>query len=72
VRVLGPDHPDTLGARAHLARYLGEAGQAALAASQFSDLLADCLRVLGPGHPLIRTAQDHLAYWQDRQEAGED
>ena len=67
---LGPDHPDTLTARANLASMLGEAGQPAQAAAQYRDLLDDFLRVLGPDHPHTLTARANLAYWQDRQEAG--
>ena len=60
---LGPDNPDTLTARANLARWLGEAGQPAQAAEQFRDLLGDFLRVLGPDHPDTLTARGSLAYW---------
>jgi len=60
---LGPDHPDTLNARANLAWWLGEAGQPAHAAEQFRDLLADRLRVLGPDHPGTLTARGNLACW---------
>ena len=38
-RVLGPEHPDTLRARADLARWTGEAGDAAGARDQFAALL---------------------------------
>ena len=41
VRVLGPDHPDTLATRNNLARWLGEAGQVQEAISQYEQLLAD-------------------------------
>jgi len=57
----------TLATRANLARCLGLAGQPAQAASQYRDLLADCIRVLGPDHPDTLTARDQLAYWQYRQ-----
>ena len=63
LRVLGPDHPDTLTTRANLADWLGEAGQPAQAASQFRELLADRLRVLGPDHPDTLTALGNLARW---------
>jgi hypothetical protein len=51
LRVLGPDHPDTLITRANLARWRGEAGDPAGAAIAFEALLTDYLRVLGPDHP---------------------
>ena len=38
-RVLGPEHPDTLAARANLARWTGEAGDAAAARDLFAALL---------------------------------
>ena len=38
-RILGPEHPDTLTARADLARWTGEAGDAAGARDQFAALL---------------------------------
>ncbi|MCW2144250.1 hypothetical protein [Actinoplanes cyaneus] len=47
LRVLGPDHPDTLTTRANLARWLGNAGEpASVVATAFNALLADRLRVL--------------------------
>ena len=38
-RVLGPEHPDTLAARASLAYWTGQAGDAAAARDQFAALL---------------------------------
>jgi hypothetical protein len=61
--VLGPDHPSTLTARSNLAGWLGETGQPAQAATQYRDLLNDCLRVLGPDHPQTLSARDQLSYW---------
>jgi hypothetical protein len=51
MRVLGPDHPDTLTTRNNLAYWRGEAGDASGAAAATEQLLADSLRVLGPDHP---------------------
>ena len=45
-RVHGPDHPHTLTTHGNLARWLGEAGDPAGAATAFEALLADQLRVL--------------------------
>ncbi|GAB7110710.1 hypothetical protein JCM4814A_90270 [Streptomyces phaeofaciens JCM 4814] len=50
-RVFGKDHPETLSARANLARWKGEAGDSAGAAAAFEQLLADRQRVLGNNHP---------------------
>ena len=62
-RVLGPEHPDTLTARANLARWTGQAGDAAAARDQFAALLPVRERVLGPEHPDTLTARRDLAYW---------
>jgi hypothetical protein len=43
--VLGPDNPQTLTTRGNLARWRGEAGDAAGAAAAFDQLLEDFLRV---------------------------
>jgi hypothetical protein len=51
LRVLEPDHPDTLTARGNLARWLGAAGQPGLAADQYRDLLTDFLRSWDPTTP---------------------
>ncbi|SOE33810.1 Tetratricopeptide repeat-containing protein [Streptomyces sp. OK228] len=50
-RRLGPDHPDTLAARHHLASMQVQAGDAAGAVAAFAELLDDRVRVLGPDHP---------------------
>jgi hypothetical protein len=67
--LLGPDHPHTLTTRHNLARWRGEAGDPAGAATACEQLLADCLRVLGPDHPDTLTARNNLARW--RGEAGD-
>ena len=48
---LGPEHPDTLAARGNLARWTGEAGDAAGARDQYAALLPVAERVSGPEHP---------------------
>ena len=65
-RVLGPEHPDTLAARANLASWTGEAGDAAGARDQFAALLPIRERVLGPEHPDTLHARNNLAYWTGR------
>ncbi|MGH3972950.1 MAG: tetratricopeptide repeat protein [Pseudonocardiaceae bacterium] len=63
---LGPDHPDTLTTRHHLARWRGEAGDPAGAVAAFDGLLGDYLRVLGADHPDTLIVQSNLAYWRGR------
>ncbi|WP_369211058.1 tetratricopeptide repeat protein, partial [Streptomyces flavofungini] len=63
-RVLGPDHPHTLASRSNLARWRGEAGDAAGAAAALEHLLADLMRVLGQDHPDTLAARHELAHWR--------
>jgi hypothetical protein len=62
-RVLGPEHPDTLAARANLAYWTGQAGDTAGARDQYAALMPVDERVLGPEHPDTLTARANLAYW---------
>jgi hypothetical protein len=66
---LGPDHPDTLVARADLASWRGEAGDVTGAAAAYEELLTDEERVLGLDHPDTLTTRNNLARW--RGEAGD-
>jgi len=50
-RVLGPEHPATLGGRNDLARWTEEAGDPAAARDHYAELLPVDERVLGPEHP---------------------
>ena len=59
----GPEHPETLAARANLAGWTGEAGDAAAARNQSAALLPIRERVSGPEHPDTLTARDNLARW---------
>ena len=59
----GPEHPDTLTARANLAYWTGQAGDAAAARDQYATLLPIHERVLGPEHPDTLTARGNLADW---------
>ena len=61
--MLGPEHPDTLTTRHSLARWTGEAGDAAGARDQYAALLPIRERVLGPEHPDTLTARAGLANW---------
>ncbi len=62
-RVLGPEHPETLIARANLADWTGEAGDAAGARDLFAALLPMRERVLGREHPDTQSARANLAHW---------
>ncbi|NUP76205.1 MAG: tetratricopeptide repeat protein, partial [Nonomuraea sp.] len=65
-RVQGPDHPDTLTARANLAYWTGRAGDAAGARDLCAALLPVRARVLGRGHPATLTTRAQLAHWTAR------
>jgi hypothetical protein len=69
-RVLGPEHPDTLSARANLAGWSGEAGDAAGARDHLAALLPIRERVLGPEHPRTLAARTDLAYWTQKADRG--
>ena len=58
---LGPDHPETLTTRAHVADSTGEAGDARGALELFTALLPDQQRVLGPDHPNTLTTRNNIA-----------
>jgi hypothetical protein len=70
-RVSGAEHPDTLAARANLAYWAGEAGDAAAARDQFAALLPVRERVSGAEHPDTLTARANLAYWTGQAERGQ-
>jgi Tetratricopeptide repeat len=59
----GAEHPDTLAARAQLASFTGNAGDAATARDQFAALLPVYERVLGAEHHYILFARRNLALW---------
>jgi hypothetical protein len=63
IRVLGPDHPDTLSTRHNLADFVGDAGDPVAARDEFSALLPDHIRVLGTDHPDTLSTRHNLAYW---------
>ena len=65
-RVLGAEHPRTLVARADLAYWTGEAGDAAAARDQYAALAPVRGRVSGAGHPRTLDARARLAYWTRR------
>ncbi len=57
----GPEHPETLAACGDLARWTGEAGDAAGARDQYAALLPIIERVSGPEHPETLAARGVLA-----------
>jgi len=65
-QVSDAEHPGTLTARAGLARWTGEAGDAAGARDQFAALLPTQERLLGPEHPHTVATRTSLAHWIKR------
>ena len=64
-RVLGADHPQTLGSRNNLAYAWQAAGDLGRAVPLYEQTLADSVRVLGADHPDTLTSRNNLAYaWQ--------
>ena len=59
----GPEHPQTLAVRGNLARWTGQAGDAAAARDLYAALLPDLERVSGAEHPETLTARGNLARW---------
>nr|WP_260860422.1 hypothetical protein [Streptomyces cupreus] len=53
-----------------MARWQGEAGDAAGAATALADLLTDRTRVLGQDHPETLNTRHNLAYWRGKAESG--
>ncbi|MEV4080625.1 tetratricopeptide repeat protein [Nonomuraea fuscirosea] len=68
-RTAGPDHPDTLIARANLAFYTGKVGSVAAARDELARVLLVIERVLGTDHPDTLATRHELARWTG--EAGE-
>ena len=62
-QMLGPEHPGTLVARAHLARWTGLAGDAPAARDQCADLTSQIERVFGLEHMNTLTARVYLIEW---------
>ena len=60
VRVLGPDHPDTLNTRDDLAGAYELVGRLAEAIDEWEKLLPDCQRILGLEHPLTKRVEKNL------------
>ena len=60
-QALGPDHPDTLAARASLAAAYDTAGRIGDALREHQQACAGCERALGPDHPLTLARRADLA-----------
>jgi Flp pilus assembly protein TadD len=60
-RILGPEHPGTLSARANLAASYRLAGRTGEAIALLERVAADRARILGPEHPGTLTARANLA-----------
>jgi plasmid stability protein len=58
LRVLGPDHPDTLRTWHQIARRMAARGDHTAAEAECRDVLAAMLRVLGPDHPVLTFSGD--------------
>jgi Tetratricopeptide repeat len=61
VRVLGPNHPDTLKSRNNLANAYRAAGDLGRAIPLLRKTLADSVRVLGADHPKTKLVRANLA-----------
>ena len=70
VRVLGPDHPDTLASRNGLAGAYYSAGRLGEAIPLFEEVLADRVRVLGDDHPDTLTSRRNLEAARRARESG--
>jgi tetratricopeptide (TPR) repeat protein len=60
-RILGPDHPNTLGSRNNLAGAYASAGRTAEAIPLLEQTLTDAERILGPDHPNTSSSRNNLA-----------
>ena len=61
MRILGRDHPDTLGTRDNIAAWTAECGDRAEAMRLSRELLPDRVRVLGRDHPDTLANQREIA-----------
>ena len=66
LRILGPEHPDTLTAQANLASSYLQAGRTADAITIGERVAADRARILGPEHPNTVAVVNTLREWKRR------
>ena len=59
----GKEHPDVLGARAYIADWTGQTGDARKALELFKTLLPCHERVLGKDHTDVLTTRNNIAHW---------
>ncbi len=71
-QMLGPQHPDTLTARHHLAFWTARAGDAAEARDQGETLLPVIKQIFGPEHPDTLALRADIADWTRRARRRED
>jgi plasmid stability protein len=69
LRVLGPDHPDTLATRHQIAREMAALGDHTGAEAECRDVLTAKLRVLGPDHPDTLVTSRWIDYLERRKNA---
>ena len=74
VRVLGPEHPDTILSLCQLGSTYAAQGRATQAETIYSRALENSEQILGPEHPITVTVLDHIATlyleWSDDGDAG--
>ena len=61
LRLLGPEHPDTLVSRHHMARALWSQGRAVEAEREYRQIIPLSERLLGPEHPQTLRGRNNLA-----------
>ena len=61
IRVLGPDHPDTLTTRTYLATAMRDAGRTKEAITLHEEVLKSAMSTLGPDHPKTLAVRSSLA-----------
>jgi hypothetical protein len=66
VRILGPEHPDTLTAQANLAASYRQAGRTGEAIAILEKVAAEMARILGPEHPDTQAAAEALREWKSQ------
>jgi Tetratricopeptide repeat len=66
LRVLGPNHRDTLITRSDIGHWRGRSGDPVGAVEILEALLSDRVRVLGPDHPDTTATQAELEIWRNQ------
>jgi Tetratricopeptide repeat len=71
LRILGPDHLDTLTTRHNLAYFFAQSGQIDRAIADYEQLLPDQQRILGDDHPHILRNQKRLIALRETDQSSE-